>query len=76
MSNKVNFSISSYGNSDTIHISTPLRVSYFIDEKYTVDNNSGIVYPNTAVVHKKMYELVSRVYDLLKNTAEEPVYNA
>lgn len=72
--NKTTFAISSYSTSDLINIGTPLSVSYLIDEKYTIDNTNGVIYPNSAVVHKNVYDLVSKIDDLLTNTTEQPVY--
>ena len=72
--NKTTFSISSQSGSDMISIGTPLNVSYLIDEKYTVDNTSGVVYPNFAIIHKNIYSTVSKIDSLLNNDVEQPVY--
>jgi hypothetical protein len=71
---KTTFSITSYSNSDIINIGTPLNVAYLIDENYTIDNTNGIIYPNSAVVHKNVYDTVSKINYLLLNTEEQPSY--
>lgn len=74
--NKTTFSISSQSNSDLINIGTPLNVSYVVNEKYTVDNINGAIYPNFAVVHKNIYSTLSKIDNLLRNTADQPTYRS
>lgn len=68
------FTISPRSNLEHINISVPLNVSYIINEKYTVDNTNNTIYPNNAIVHQYIYSTLSKIDNLLKNTAEEPTY--